>query len=147
MSIWMLAALAVVALLFISPIMNRRTCAKGFAQGAASAGLPYSQVKEQFQDFLKPMRPMDAAAYRRGVEYMVENLETPKPWEAIKADFMRMYKSGQFTREGTEIRQMGAQRAAEWFHLRLSGDVKKVLDEDPSLSPVAAKAVSQRNIL
>ena len=145
MSIWMFVALAVVALLLISPIMNRRTCAKGFAQGAASADLPYSQVKEQFKDFLKPMRPMDAAAYRRGVEYMVENWKTPKPWEAIQADFMKMYKSGQFTREGTEIRQMGAERAAELFDLRLCGDVKKVLDEDPSLSPVAAKVLALRS--
>ena len=146
MATWLIVGLAIVSLLVILPMMNRRACAKGFAEGAASAGLPYSQVKEQFKNFLKPMRPMDAAAYRRGVEYMVENLEAPKPWEAIKADFMQLYKSGQFTREGTEIRQMGADRAAEAFHLRLGGDVSKILNDDPSLSPVAAKAVSQQGI-
>jgi hypothetical protein len=116
MSIALLAALALALAAFAALRMTlRRTCASAFRHGLADARTLSSQaIRDKFAAYLRPMRPMDAAAYVHGVRCGLRNGIDPSHAER---EFRRAFRSGAITREGTWIRQLGADEALRDFRL------------------------------
>jgi hypothetical protein len=116
MAIPILALLAILAaaLLAVRQAM-RRTCSSAFQPGFADAqSLDVHGIKERLARFLRPMRPMDAAAYLRGVRCA---LRTDMDPVRARREFERAFRSGRITLEGTSIRQLGAETVLREFRL------------------------------
>jgi hypothetical protein len=93
----------------------RRTCSNAFQQGFADAQrLDVQGIKERLARFLRPMRPMDAAAYLRGVRCALRRDMDPL---RARREFDRAFRSGRITLEGTSIRQLGAEAVLREFRL------------------------------
>jgi hypothetical protein len=107
MSIWGFVGLGLVTLVIVALLSNRATCRKAFVAGYNSQGKPESEILEAYKSYLAPMRPMDAAAFQRGLEYAAETPNLDVTGEQFTSAFKRIYKTGVFTREGTQIRHMG----------------------------------------
>jgi len=92
-----------------------RTCSIAFQQGFADAqSLDAHGIKERLARFLRPMRPMDAAAYLRGVRCALRRDMDPT---RARREFERAFRSGRITLEGTSIRQLGAEAVLREFRL------------------------------
>jgi hypothetical protein len=93
----------------------RKTCSIAFQQGVADAqSFDIHGIKERLARFLRPMRPMDAAAYLRGVRCALRRDMDPA---RARREFDRAVRSGRITREGTSIRQLGAEAVLREFRL------------------------------
>jgi hypothetical protein len=116
MAIPTLALLAILtAALLAARQAMRRTCSIAFQQGFADAqSLDAHGIKERLARFLRPMRPMDAAAYLRGVRCA---LRTDMDPARARREFERAFRSGRITLEGTSIRQLGAEAVLREFRL------------------------------
>jgi len=134
---WVLVVVISVLLLgFVMARVNRRTCMLAFGEGYLAAGeLTVDQIRERFVAYLSPMRPMDAAAFVRGVG---SALERSTDWRDVKASFVNAYKSGAITREGTNIRRLGRDEAARLFEIRAEPEVLQALAQHPDLPPLQA---------
>jgi hypothetical protein len=117
--IWILVGLGVVALVTVTTLSNRATCRKAFSAGYLSHERPNLAISETYKSYLVPMRPMDAAAFQKGLEYAASmpNLDVNSPQFAN--EFKRIYKTGVLTKEGTQIRQMGNDAEAQRFQQSL----------------------------
>lgn len=119
-----------------------------FGQGVADASeLPWSDIPQKYNTFLTPMRPMDAAAYQRGLEYALLCSDIAD-WQSMKNEFVEAYKSGSITSEGTLIRKMGTDAASDNFKLKISQRLKEVIASHPELPPQISKyqAEEENNI-
>lgn len=137
--------IGLVLLAFIVSRINRRTCLKAYGQGIADAAdLSWNDCVLRYRSYLFPMmRPMDAASYQRGLEFMLNS--TTVDWQVIKSDFLGAYKSGEITREGTLIGQYGAELAVRNFRLRVRQDLDDLLQQQPELRPLLARASIERD--
>ncbi len=93
-----------------------------FGKGVSDAGrLSLREIEHVYNSYLRPMRPMDAAAYQRGLEYSL-NFGNESDWQDMKRDFMDAWESGAITREGTALRKSGRRlRESENAHLNRAG--------------------------
>jgi hypothetical protein len=116
MAIPILALLAILVAAFVAARhAMRRTCKSAFQQGFADAqSLDVHGIKERLARFLRPMRPMDAAAYVRGVRCALRTDMDPM---RARREFERAFRSGRITLEGTSIRQLGAEAVLREFRL------------------------------
>jgi hypothetical protein len=116
MAISILVVLATLVAAFVAArYALLRTCSNAFRQGFADArNLDAHGIKERFAGFLRPMRPMDAAAYVRGVRCALRTGMDPSQ---ARREFARAFRSGKITRDGTSIRQLGAEEALRDFRL------------------------------
>jgi hypothetical protein len=116
MAIPILALLAILAAALLAARQAmRRTCSSAFQQGFADAqSLDVHGIKERLARFLRPMRPMDAAAYVRGVRCALRTDMDPM---RARREFERAFRSGRITLEGTSIRQLGAEAVLREFRL------------------------------
>jgi len=137
---WGIGIVAAFAILFyISVKLNRRTCLLAFAQGFQDAcSLPWKDIKDKYRSYLRPIRPMDAAAYKRGVEYCLLRIEGDG-WEKMKRDFNDSWKSGSITREGTTIRNSGADNAEKSFRLSIPEQLEELILQNPNIPPLHVK--------
>lgn len=136
-----LVALALFAFLSAA---NKRTCMLAYGKGVDDAGaLPWKEIVQRYRSFLKPMRPMDAASYQRGLEYVLT--ATNFDWQAMKADFVEAYSAKHIEREGTIIRKLGAEAAANNFRLRIPRDLEELILKQPDLPPLASKVEIEEN--
>jgi hypothetical protein len=144
MLVWSIGIILVVLVLFaFLSAANKRTCMLAYGQGVDDAGvLPWDEIVQRYRSFLKPMRPMDAASYQRGLEYMLTT--TNLDWQAMKADFVEAYKSGNIKKEGTTIIKLGAETAANNFRLRIPRDLEELILKKPHLPPLASKVEIER---
>ena len=109
-----LLAILVAAFIAVREAMLR-TCSIAFQQGFADAqSLDAHDIKERLARFLLPMRPMDAAAYLRGVRCALRRDMDPT---RARREFERAFRSGKITLEGTSIRQLGAEAVLREFRL------------------------------
>jgi len=119
MASWILVPIAIAALVTAMVRFNRATCRKAFAEGCLSYNKPNAEVSETFKSYLSPMRPMDAAAFLKGLEYAASmpnlNVDSAK----FGNEFKRIYKTGVLTAEGTRIRHMGKDTVAQMFQNNL----------------------------
>jgi hypothetical protein len=116
MAISILALLAILAAAFLAVRHAlRRDCSSAFQQGFADAqSLDVHGIKERLARFLRPMRPMDAAAYLRGVRCALRTDMNPT---RARREFERAFRTGRITLEGTSIRQLGAEAVLREFRL------------------------------
>ena len=134
--LWIVVGIVVVS--FLGLRYTRRTCMLAFGKGYTDASsVPWNHVEENYRSYLRPMRPMDAAAYTRGLEYCL-NCGTGD-WQDLKRDFVDAWKSGAITREGTAIRRMGAQAAASKLSLRIPVELEALIRRNPAYPPLAVK--------
>jgi hypothetical protein len=141
MSIWWWVASVVVGFSlvgYICLLFSKRTCMLAFGKGVSDAGrLTWGEIEQVYSSYLRPMRPMDAAAYQRGLEYSL-NCGNESDWQDIKRDFMDAWKSGAITREGTAIRKAGADSAI--LRMRISRELEELIKRNPDYPPLAVKA-------
>ena len=148
MLLWAVGIIGVLVLIafiaFIAAQANKRTCMLAYGQGVVDAGaLSWNDIVQKHKSFLKPMRPMDAASYQRGLEYALNS--TCSDWQAMKAGFLEAYKRGYITREGTIIRRQGADLAANNFRLRVSRDLEELMLKQTALPPLISKIEIEEN--
>ena len=128
-----------IALVFVVPRINRWTCLKAYGQGVEDAGTKNVEfIRSRFEEYVKTNRPMDAASYQRGVEYVVFGI---MDWKEIKKDFVYAYKSGSITSEGTNIRRLrrlGTDRAIQLFQLRVPPVILTLLSDNPEMTVLEA---------
>jgi hypothetical protein len=82
---------------------------------------------------------MDAASYKRGIEYCLTSKDG-NTWEDIKRDFSYAWKSGAITREGADIRSIGAEVAGKQLKLRIPERLETLVKRNPDSPPLMAKA-------
>ena len=135
-----IAIIVVLASFFLLSVkLNRRSCLKAYAQGVDDLGsLPWRQIKERYRSFLYPIRPMDAAAYKRGIEYALLSSEGDNS-ETMKDDFSQAWDSNAINSEGTNIRAMGAEKALESFEPSVPEKLKDAVLANPDEPPLASK--------
>lgn len=116
MAIPIAVMLAILAAAFVAVgHAMRRTCKSAFQQGFADAqSLDVHGIRERLARFLRPMRPMDAAAYLRGVRCALRTDMDPM---RARREFERAFRSGRITLEGSSIRQLGAETVLSEFRL------------------------------
>jgi hypothetical protein len=143
---WIIGILIALSIVFfLIAKLNRRSCLHAFGQGVNDAvSISWGDIIQKFNSFLSPFRPMDAAAYQRGLEYCLLSPEG-SGWEDIKRDFVDSYKSGAITNEGTNIRRLGAKNASQHFNLRVSKELVNLIIENPELPPMVAKIQIEQN--
>jgi hypothetical protein len=134
---WVLGITAgVTILLYINVRLNRRTCMLAFGKGVQDASsLPWRDLLDQYRKYLRPIRPMDAAAYQRGVEYCLLRQEG-ESWENMKRYFNESWNTGMLTREGANIRKLGADSAEKNFRLRIPEELERRILQNPRLPPL-----------
>jgi len=138
---WIIGIIIVIAIVAFTTIkINRRKCLLAFGEGVVDVGkLPWKNIVEKYNSYLSPMRPMDAAAYQRGLEYALLSTQQ-SGWQDMKKDFSEAYSSGGITREGTVIRKQGAESAARLFRLRIPQQLEELIINNPEMPPIVAKA-------
>ncbi len=136
--VWIVVGIAILG--YVGLWFNKRTCLLAFGRGVSDAGsLPWAQIEENFSSYLRrPMSPMDAAAYRRGVEYSL-TCSREADWRAMKHAFLLAYKSGAITREGTELRRMGTQAGVVTMSLRVPEELHTAIMRNHDAPPLYAK--------
>lgn len=142
MLLWIVGTICVLALLaFVSVQANKRTCMRAYNQGVNDAGtLSWQEIVQRYRAFLKPIRPMDAAAYQRGIEYALNHSATSgNAWRSGDLDFLEAFRNGDITREGTAIRSQGAVAAATAFRLRVGQDLEDLIHKEPDQPLLAIK--------
>ena len=133
---WLLTAIVVVvtAVAFVRHA-NHKFCRQAYGRGIEDAGSrSWSEIQVIYAQYVNSMRPMDAASYRRGLEYA---LMGEMDWQKIKSDFEEAFASGAITQEGTGLRRIGKEEAIRTFSLRVNPKVVHILAGDPSAVPVA----------
>lgn len=132
--IWWISGIivALASFVYIMKIVNKRTCMLAFGQGVTDVGeLSWNQVSSRYNSYLTPMmRPMDAFAYKKGLEYA---LLSPRNsgWMEMKKEFVDAYKSGAITNGGTLIRRSGAETALRTFRLSIPRDIEDRMHNNP----------------
>lgn len=119
MSIWVLVGLGLVAWVVVALVANRATCRKAFVNGYQLRGKPESEILEAYKVYLSPIRPMDAAAFQRGLELSAEMPDLDVNGDQFMTAFKQIYKTGVFTREGTQLRKIGKKAAERRFQREL----------------------------
>ena len=114
LAVWIIGCIAVLILIGVAMArQNRRTCMQAFGEGYLDiTRLNETQITEKFKSYLKPIRPMDAAAYTAGVQTALRGVAS---WEELKLTFLKEYSNGEITRCGTEIRKMDVATALSFF--------------------------------
>jgi len=142
MTSWFWVIVFVVGIALASSViarLNRRTCLLAFGKGFTDAhSTSWKEIEQQYRSYLKPMRPMDAASYKRGIEYCLMS-KKEGTWQDLKRDFTDVWKSGAVTREGTSIRTMGAEVAGKELKLRIPEKFELLIKSNPEFPPLAAK--------
>jgi hypothetical protein len=130
---------ALAAFLVLSVKINRRTCLRAYGQGIDDIGaLSWQKIRERYKTYLSPMRPMDAAAYKRGVEYALLSGKDDR-WESMKRDFTQAWASGSITKEGTTIRAIGPKAALELFAPAVPAQLMAAILSNPDQPPILSK--------
>lgn len=137
---WLFGILTIIFVFaFITSRQSRRKCIFAFGQGVADAGkLPWSEIRRKFDAYLKPMKPVDAAAYQRGLEYSL-SVTSESTLESMKKCFLDAYSSGTITREGSVIKKLGAEAASRSFNLRISPELAAMILNNPDDPPLVSK--------
>jgi hypothetical protein len=137
---WITGTFIAVALIaYVIVKINRRTCMLAFGQGVLDINeLSWSGILEKYNSLLSPIRPMDAAAYKRGLEYGLLSIEDSS-WQDMKDDFDHAYKSGTITSEGTHIREIGSEAASKSFRLRIPQKLEELILNNPESTPLSSK--------
>jgi len=133
---WAIAAVAVVGIFMLMSRVNQRTCALAFVRGGRDAERPFETIVATYRGYLSPLRPMDAAAYRMGVEYVAQSIFSQAPADP-RAAFMDAWRSKRILQEGGEIRRDPARDMAP-LRLVIDRQAMEAMQEDPSLSPMEA---------
>ena len=130
---------ALAAFLVLSVKINRRTCLKAYGQGVDDIGaLSWQKIRERYKTYLSPMRPMDAASYKRGVEYALLSGKDDR-WESMKRDFTQAWASGSITNEGTTLRAIGPKAALENFAPAVPDQLMAAILSNPNEPPILSK--------
>lgn len=133
---WAIAAMVVVGIFMLMSRVNQRTCAMAFVRGGQDAERPFEAIVATYREYLSPLRPMDAAAYRMGVEYVAQSIFSQAQADP-RAAFMAAWRSKQILQEGSAIRR-DPSRAMARLRLAIDPRAMEAMEEDPSLSPIDA---------
>ena len=122
---WLFGILIIIFIFaFVTARINRRKCIFAFGQGVVDAGrLSWTEIEKKFDSYLKPMRPADAAAYQRGLEYSL-SVVSESNLENMKKCFLDAYASGTITQEGSVIKKLGSEAASRNFKLRIPQEME-----------------------